>query len=546
MLRYALRRMLWAVPTLFGVSLVVFLVTTLIVDPGATAIDYQAAILASDPSALDAIEERRRVHFLDLPPFFNAHPSDVRVRAEEAVAHLIILDERAPIAAHHLARLGGAALPYVLPKLDGLPPAARGRVAVALAPVAERMGLADQGRLNDPDQAALFWIRFWEDRSLDFTQPAVSRTIHRLILHSTELREQELAQVDTFALGEMIDAMGTIIDRPALERLAQMASHVSGRSVEIPLDADLGFVHRAVADWQEWWYVHKTDYVPLEGVARFAATVTETRYGKWILRTTSGQLGISSRDGEPVLDKLKERVPVTLALTAVAMLASYALAVPLGVFSAWRRGHTVDRVLAVVLFAMYSLPTFWAAELLVRAFTGGGALGLMPGAGLASETLAQAGGLPHAGDVAMHLILPVTALTIGELATLSRYQRAAMLEVVRQDYIRTAHAKGVPEWRVVLVHALRNALMPTVTLAGLQLPALLGGAFIVEEVFGLPGIGYETLRAVEAHDSAWLTATILFTAVVTTVGLIASDVAYGVLDPRVRESILRRGPGEAR
>src|SRR5580698_11394045 len=118
-----------------------------------------------------------------------------------------------------------------------------------------------------------------------------------------------------------------------------------------------------------------------------------------------------------------------------------------------------------------------------------------------------------------------------------------MLDVVGQDFVRTAHAKGVPGWRVLVVHALRNALMPTLSLAALHVPALLGGALVVEEVFALPGLGFETLRAVEAHDSAWLMAVILLLAIVTTMGLIASDVAYGALDPRVRETILDRAGG---
>jgi peptide/nickel transport system permease protein len=195
---------------------------------------------------------------------------------------------------------------------------------------------------------------------------------------------------------------------------------------------------------------------------------------------------------------------------------------------------------------MYSLPTFWAAELLVRAFAGSGAFGLMPGGGMESAdvaALATTFGLARARDVAAHLVLPVAALAVGSLASLSRYQRASMLDVIGQDYVRTARAKGVPFLRLVVVHALRNALMPTVTLAGLQLPALFGGAFIVEEVFGLPGMGYETLRAVEAHDTAWLTATILVMAIITTVGLIASDLAYGMLDPRVRDTMRRRERG---
>jgi len=511
MLRYALRRCLWAIPTLFGVSLLVFFVTTFIPDPAGRASLASAAVVRSDPSAVLSMEERRRTHFLDLPRFFNPRPRDVVSRAEEAVAHLVADDDQAGLAAHRLVRLGGAALPYVLPKLDNLAPAARGRVCVALGPIAERMGLGDP-RLADPDRAALFWGRFWEDRALDFTAPAVQRAVHRFVLHGTDLRADELLEVDTFALDEVMRAMETTHDPEAISRLAGVASHIAVRSVLIPEDASPDFVRRAVADWEEWWYVHRSDYVRMQGVERIGATLGETRYGKWVVRAFTGELGVSTRDGEPVIDKLRARAPLTLALSALAMLASYALAVPLGVLSAWRRGDPIDRVLAVALFAMYSLPTFWTAELLARAVPPGTA----------------------------HVFFPVAALTIGSLASLSRYQRASMLDVIRQDYVRTARAKGLSLFRVLVVHALRNALVPTVTLAGLQLPVLFGSAFIVEDVFGLPGLGYETLRAVEAHDSPWLTATILLLAVITTLGLIASDVACGALDPRVRDTILYR------
>jgi peptide/nickel transport system permease protein len=511
MLRYALRRILWAIPTLFGVSLFVFFVTTLIPDPAGRSRLPSSILSPRDPSGFDAVEEKRRAHFLDLPRFFNTHPMDVEARANLAVAHLVAEDTEAALAAHRLNRLGGAALPYVLPKLDNLPPAARGRVAVALVPLAERMGFGE-ARLKDPDRAALFWSRFWEDRALDFSDAAVRRAVHRLVLHGTDLREEDLLVVDTFALDEVMRAMSETLDREALARLSSVASHVTGRTVLIEPDSDPAFVRRAVADWLEWWYVHRSDYVALQGAERVGAALGETRYGKWVLRAMSGELGVSTRDGEPVIDKLRARTPVTLSITALALLASYALGVPLGVLSAWRRGHAIDSGLAVLLFAMYSLPTFWTAELLARSIPPGSA----------------------------SFVLPTLALVVGALASLSRYQRASMLDVIRQDYVRTARAKGLSLWRVLVVHALRNALMPTVTLAGLQLPALFGSTFIVEEVFGLPGLGYETLRAVEAHDSAWLTAMILLLAVITTLGLIASDVAYGALDPRVRETILDR------
>jgi peptide/nickel transport system permease protein len=131
--------------------------------------------------------------------------------------------------------------------------------------------------------------------------------------------------------------------------------------------------------------------------------------------------------------------------------------------------------------------------------------------------------------------VPVLALALTATATLSRHQRVSLLEVVQADYVRTARAKGVSAFRVTVFHALRNAVLPTVTLAGFQFPTLLGGAFVIEEVFGIRGMGWETLRAIEAHDTAWIVATVLLSASVTTAMLIGSDVALGALDPRVRE-----------
>jgi peptide/nickel transport system permease protein len=388
-------------------------------------------------------------------------------------------------------------------------------VAVALAPVASRMAIGNASDLGQPQTAALFWSRFWDDRALDFTRTAVDRAVSRLVEHGTDLREADMVSLDTYALPEVIRAMTTTTDRVALERLTRIARHATERGPVLAEDSDATQVRRAVADWQEWWFVHATDYVELDGADRAVAVVTETRYGKWLRRAASGELGVSAIDGEPIADKLRERAPVTLLVCGLAMLLSWSLAVPLGALGAWRQGRAFDWVSSGVLFFLYATPTFTIAEVLRRV-----AAGYALGAGRVS--------------------LAVAALALGSIATLSRWQRTAMLDVVRQDFVRTARAKGLSAWRVAVVHALRNALMPTVTLAGLHLPVLLGGAFVVEEVFGLPGLGFETLRAIEAHDAAWLMAVILASAVAVTLGLVASDVAYGALDPRVREVLSRR------
>jgi ABC-type dipeptide/oligopeptide/nickel transport system permease component len=199
-------------------------------------------------------------------------------------------------------------------------------------------------------------------------------------------------------------------------------------------------------------------------------------------------------------------------MAMLALLLSAAVGVPIGVIAAWRRGDAIDHGTAWVVLLIYSVPTFLVAELLA-------AFGHGTGAGL---------------------ILPIIALSTVSLSVMMQQQRASMIDTLGQDYVRTARAKGARTFRVATVHALRNALVPTVTIAGVQFPALVGGAFVIEEVFDVHGMGWETLRALESHDAAWIVAVTLLCAVVTTGCLVASDIAYGLLDPRVRESQTRR------
>jgi peptide/nickel transport system permease protein len=506
MLRYAIRRILWAIPTLLATSLVLFLVTTLAPSPTVT----------DDP----LVDEAFRSRFLDVPRFLNTHPKDVKALAVDAVMHIAAADAEQERAARRLVWLGGAALPFVLPTFEALAPDARGRLAVALQPLAQRMGIdRDDPDLGQPEHAVLFWSHFWDDRALDYTGTAVERAVDRLVNHGSDMREADLYALDTYALPGLMLALTTTTDAVALQRLTRLAHHATERGPILEAGASPGEVRRALADWREWWFVHGTDFVALTGAERAIAMVTETRYGKWLERAAGGQLGVSLVDGEPIADKLLARAPLTLLVCGLAMLFSWLVAVPVGAIAAWRHGKAFDVASTAVLFVLYATPTFAIAELLRRATLGSPA---------------------SAGRVT----LAVIALSMGSVATLSRWQRTAMLEVVRQDFVRTARAKGLSPWRVAIVHALRNALVPMITLAGMHLPVMLGGAFVVEEVFELPGMGFETLRAIQARDAAWLMAVVLASAVAVTVGLIASDLAYGALDPRVRELLTRRSRAE--
>jgi peptide/nickel transport system permease protein len=509
MLAFALRRAIWAIPTLFGVSLVVFLLTTLLPDPEA-----EASTATGDVAARIRLEELRRARFLDLPRLINVSPRDVRTAVEECTAHIIADDGAATFCEVRIARIGGAALPHLLPRLDDLPPAARGRLALALAPVAKRMKIGEPADFAAPDRAALFWRRFWDDRSVDFTEPAVRRSVQRMTSRSSDLLEQEIRLVDTFALQQIMVAMKTTRDPAALARLTRLAADVTGDESRRVLEpnADRARTRAVVSEWLSWWYVHESDYVVLQGGEKVTASIAQTRYAKWVLGAVTGQLGLSTRDGLPIFDKLLARAPVTLGMVLLALLGSLLVAVPLGVLAAWRQGHVIDHGTSGLVLLVYSIPTFLIAELLAT-------FGHASGAGF---------------------VLPVLALSTVSLSVMTHQQRAAMIEALGQDYIRSARAKGARTLRVAVIHALRNALMPTATIAGVQFPALIGGAFVVEEVFDVHGIGWETLRAIESHDAAWIVAVTLLCAIVTTACLVASDIAYGLLDPRVRESQTRR------
>ena len=504
MLAFALRRAIWAIPTLFGVSLVVFLLTTLLPDP-------PPAAPGDGVEARLRVDDARRARFLDLPRFANVAPRDVVTRVGDCVAHIEKSDDDAALCERRLVQIGGAGLPYLLPRLDSLAPGPRGRIALALAPIARRMGVGEERDLEVPDRAALFWERFWEDRSVDFTEPAVRREVDRLVKRGTDLREEELRYVDTFALRQLVEAMRITQETEALVRLTRLASHVASRDVRIQPADDPARIRAVVADWQSWWYVHETDYIALQGGEKITASIAQTRYAKWVLGAAMGQLGLSTRDGVPVFDKLLSRAPVTLGMALLALVLAAAIAIPLGVLAAWRRDDAIDHVTALVLLAFYALPTFLIAELLATF------------------------GRPEDARV-----LPVIALATVSLSVMTQQQRASMIEVLGQDYIRGARAKGARTLRIAVLHALRNALVPTVTLAGVQFPALVGAAFVVEEVFGIQGMGWETLRAIESRDAAWIVAVTLLCAVVTIAGLVLSDIAYGLLDPRVREQQTRR------
>ncbi|OHD64789.1 MAG: diguanylate cyclase [Spirochaetes bacterium RBG_13_51_14] len=257
-------------------------------------------------------------------------------------------------------------------------------------------------------------------------------------------------------------------------------------------------------------------------------------YMDWLLKTVTGDWGTSRKDGRPVSMVIKEKLPITLALNLISMFLIYIISIPMGILSAVKKDSLFDRGTSLVLFVLYSLPTFWVGLLLILYLGSGEHLNLFPLGGKSSDWAADVGCFTWFLDRCWHLVLPVATLTYGGFAFLARYTRANMLEVINQQYIMTARAKGLSERKVVFVHAFRNSLIPLITLMATLLPGLLGGSVIVESIFSVPGMGMLAFEAILSRNIPVIMAIETIAAVLTLAGILIADLAYALVDPRIR------------
>lgn len=259
------------------------------------------------------------------------------------------------------------------------------------------------------------------------------------------------------------------------------------------------------------------------------------QYFTWLDRLVRLDFGESfALDRRPVLDKIAERLPVTILINLLSIGLILTVAIPIGILSAIRQHSLFDHLTTIFVFIGFATPSFWLALLLMDWL--GVRLGLFPISGLQSlghEYLSWPGRI---WDLTHHLVLPVFVSAFGGLAGFSRYMRSNMLEVVRQDYILTARAKGLPERVVIYKHALRNALLPIITILGLSVPGLIGGSVIFETIFAIPGMGKLFYDGVMMRDYPLIMGILVMGAILTLFGNLLADICYALADPRIRKA----------
>ncbi|MEI6135548.1 MAG: ABC transporter permease [Desulfomonile sp.] len=259
------------------------------------------------------------------------------------------------------------------------------------------------------------------------------------------------------------------------------------------------------------------------------------QYIKWLGNMVALDFGRSfAADNRPVLDKISERIPITILINILSLILIFSVSIPIGVFSAVKQDSLFDRVSSLIVFIGFAVPTFWLALLLMILF--GVKLDWLPISGFRSLNYSYLTPLGQILDISKHLVLPIFVSAFGGLAGMSRYMRSNMLEVIRQDYITTARAKGLDERTVIFKHALRNALLPLITILGLSVPGLIGGSVIFETIFAIPGMGQLFYQSVMMRDYPTIMGILVIGAALTLFGNLLADLLYSWADPRIRVS----------
>ncbi|MFO0547140.1 MAG: ABC transporter permease subunit [Polyangiaceae bacterium] len=502
MLTLFLRRLLWLLPTLFAVSMITFLLLSLIPED-----DRLTAALGEDRQA---VEESRRERFLDLPRFFNANPVDVRIRANEAAAAVAKGGPEGEHAARTLVQLGGAALPHVIPGLDRFDKNERQRVALALAPVARRLGRARAEDAANEERAVDFWVRFWRDRSVEFRDASVRISVDRLARYRTKSRAAELAALDTFALKTIMERLTLPTDEASIDvarTLVEAAAHATSRYDRIEAGASVEDARACVARWHRFWLVHESDYVAFDGTERAAAAVRETRYGKWASGVVLS-LTVEGDETQASLARVGSALPITLALVFGGIALAYVVGAGLGLGGAVARRALPQVAGGGLLVALHATPVAVLAVLMVR--------------------VAPA----SSGSLIAGIVLVAT----GILVSPARHQREMLSGAFAREHALAARARGATQLRA-LASQLRQSLMAPVSLLTIEPPAALGTAFVVEQVLDLSGLGRLTVYAVLERDTTFVVALVVGAVIIASLLTTVSDLLAAGLDPRLRGRI---------
>ena len=508
MTTYIIKRIVLMIPTLFVISFMIFLVLNLAPGRPGGGSGGQGNETAQSQEARESYRIFKEQFNFDKPVIFNARFTLTEADVEREVR--ILADFQAPICP------------------------AEGEATPGCIPEAQKPEVAD---IIKAEELLEDWGHYIVPQLIQ-----IADTADRLDMQKIALR-----QLSTNAKRRLLNEYGK--QQTPEQREANKAIHTENEMVSkwrLPAEADAATVDAMMNEnWKPWFEEHRHRYEYGLG-EKIVIFFTDTRFAKYWENLFTLDFGVSHVDKRPVMEKIIEKVPYTLTLNFFAILLAYIISVPLGVWSAYRQDTPADRVMTIVLFLLYSLPSFFIAVLLLETLTKGTPLDIFPTGDFVGkfpewyqpadrniQSTDDLTTLEYFFSVSYHMVLPVFCLTYGALASLSRYARTGLLDVIRADYIRTARAKGLGEPMVIVKHAVRNGMIPVLTLLGTLLPALIGGSVVIEFVFNIPGMGLYIFESIFARDYNAIMAVLLISAVLTLIGLLITDISYAIVDPRI-------------
>ena len=434
------------------------------------------------------------------PLFLNLKPAGVRERAMAAAEAIATIDPTPVEAVQELTQLGAAALPHLLPRLDTFSTVSRGRVAIALLPVAKRMGILGEQDLPSTTEAEAFWRDFWEDRFVDFRPQVAQRVVARYADAATPLRERELRELDTFALPWVMNELevrrDAALGTQTLHNLSRIASRLTGAGQVIAV----GHPSRnTVEELLNWWEMRRERYLPLTGIERLLAPLMQTRYAHWVRGTTRTRFG-SLSSGEPALVALRRLFPVTLILLVIGLTGGTAMGMALGAALAF-----IPKALSPIFQGLLGVVWLLCPLILV---------------------LAQF--VPF-GDASLWIGCVLLSLFGTSLVT--HYQRTGTLYVMANDWVRTYKALGASPFRLARL-TLRSSSTAALSTLAPHTSTLLTAVFVTEFALGLDGIGRYTIAALGRGDVVWVMLVTVVSASVVGLTQIGGDWTLRQLDPR--------------
>jgi ABC-type dipeptide/oligopeptide/nickel transport system permease component len=599
-LTYFIRRLFYMIPTLFGVTVVAFLIMKLA--PG-NPVDAQMGVggtTGASGQTSESIAVMRRDLKLDKPILLNfnffsdfSEPAQIAARyrgmtAEEIAAELpqLVAHRDEPESAARLQFLaslditkfekrienpeeyngladaigkGGGGVQrwcedmgeYAVPAMmrimedskDDLP-LRRGAIRSLASMVAEPFLYTYPQEPTEAQSQTVeaTWRTWWQRNKAKF-EPLDEETVTQLKKSLTDVaalpsRREIFEQLEYFSPEQAPFFIDVLLGKSPLKEkeIAAMAlrMHVgTPLSVDVALDAPREQVDQVVENWQAYYTAHGAEYHP-NFLQRAWYIVADTQYAHMVARLVTFQFGRSAlKTREPVSTKIWDAFLVSAPLMLMAQFLIYVIAVPLGVICAVDRGGWWDRLISLKLFLLYSIPPYVAGMLLLVFLCYGDYLKLFPMMNLHSDNYEDLGFFANLVDYFWHAALPVLCLSLFSLASMAMYSRSAMLDVIKQDYIRTARAKGLSASRVIGKHALRNGLIPIITLFASFLPAMLGGSVLIESIFGIPGMGRMSLHSITNQDYPTLMALIYVDAIIVMLSILLADFLYVIADPRI-------------